>query len=327
METTRVFTRGDGIRWQVVLGLAALDVSWLALTGRTVTRASLHATVIAILMLLAIAWLLAAIAGLRRVTSTSRGLHYRRLALAAHGGAWLVAFTGTLSVLSYLLATLAFPLVDGRLARIDVLMGFDWPSVYAWVRARPVVNGVFELAYASGLLQLVLVPMLAALLGRASYVREFFSNLLVSILLLLLVATLWPAAGAFFSYGVASPAEVASVSDFAALRNGTLQVFDLTRMQGLVSLPSYHAALALFFVQAMRWSRIGLWGGGLLNGLMLLSTPTEGGHYLVDVVAGVALWGVTVLVMRRIANRQVPQTARATATVHPRPASMGGPLP
>jgi len=326
METTQVFTRGDGFRWQVVLGLAALDGIWMTSSGRMVTRASLHATAGAILMLLAIAWLLAAIAGLRRVTATSRGLHYRRLALAAHSGAWLVAFTAALSVLSYLLTTLAFPLVDGGLAHADALMGFDWPHAYAWVRARPVLNGIFGLAYASGLLQLVLVPMLAALLGRGRYAREFLSNLLVSILLLLLVATLWPAAGAFSSYGVASPAEVASVSDFAALRNGTLQVFDLTRMQGLVSMPSYHTAMALFFVQAMRWSRLGLLGGGLLNGLMLLSTPTEGGHYLVDVLAGVALWGVTVLILRRLEQRQAAGTTRGAAAVRPQPAGLGGPL-
>jgi len=135
METKQVSTRGDGIRWQVVLGLAVVDGIWMTASGRIVTRASLHATAGAILMLLAIAWLLAAVAGLRRVTATSRGLHYRRLALAAHGGAWLVVITAVLSVLSYLLTTLAFPLVC-HARQSEARTSDRWRNLRGNLRAR-----------------------------------------------------------------------------------------------------------------------------------------------------------------------------------------------
>ncbi|CAG9172087.1 phosphatase PAP2 family protein [Cupriavidus pinatubonensis] len=311
---TRVFTCGDAIRWAIVLAILALDFVWLIASGRSVTHSSLVAQCLAVAMLGTITLALSLIAGLPRITATSRGLHYRRLALVAQCGALLVSFTSVMSVLSYLLITLAPPLVDDKLAALDAMLGFHWPQAYAWVRAQPTLNFVLALAYASGLPQLVLVPMLIGLLGRAAYLREFLSNLMLSCVLLLLIATPWPAAGAFVFFGVASPAEMATVSHFSALREGSMRVFDLAQMQGLVSLPSYHTAMALFFVQAMRWTRVGVVIIGLLNLLMIVSTPTEGGHYLIDVVSGVGLWALTVgalslLAARRASARPEPDAA------------------
>lgn len=317
--TARVFTQGDGIRWGSTLAVVGLDVVWLRSAGQSVTQASLAAASTGVVLLLVVSLVLALIAGLPRVTATSRGLHYRRLALVAHNGALMIVFTSAMSVLSYLLVTLAPPLVDARLAALDAQLGFDWPRVYAWVHARPTVHHVLQVAYGSGLLQLGLVPMLAGLLGRADRLREFVSNLMLSCALLLLIAAPWPAAGAFVYFGMAGPSELATVSHFSALRDGAMRVFDLGQMQGLVSLPSYHTAMALFFVQAMRWTRTGLVAAGLLNALMLLATPTEGGHYLVDVVAGVGLWALTAGVLRIVvARRHAP--AVAEPAVPPQPA-------
>jgi len=62
----------------------------------------------------------------------------------------------------------------------------------------------------------------------------------------------------------------------------------LHRMQGLISIPSLHAAMAVLLVHAMRGTRL-LPVFAVLNVAMLVSTPLDGGHYLVDVLAGVAL--------------------------------------
>lgn len=314
---TQVFTRGDAIRWAIVLVILALDFVWLIVSGHSVTHGSLVAQCVAVAILGVIAFVLNLIAGLPRVTTTTRGLHYRRLALVAQCGALMVAFTSVMSVLSYLLVTLAPPLVDTKLAALDAMLGFDWPRAYAWVRSHWTLNFVLQLAYASGLPQLVLVPMLIGLLGRAAYLREFLSNLMLSCVLLLLIAAPWPAAGAFVFFGVASPAEMATVSHFSVLRDGSMRVFDLAQMQGLISLPSYHTAMALFFVQAMRWTRVGVVIIGLLNLLMIMSTPTEGGHYLVDVVAGVGLWALTAGALHLLAHRST--LARAEPAAAPQP--------
>lgn len=116
------------------------------------------------------------------------------------------------------------------------------------------------------------------------------------------------AAGAYVSYGLASPGELATVAHFGQLRDGTMHVFDLGNMQGLVSLPSYHTALALIFVRSMRWTRVGFVVACVLIGLMILSTPTEGGHYLVDMAAGVGLWALPAGMLLAFAGRRMPAT-------------------
>ncbi|SOY56157.1 conserved membrane protein of unknown function [Cupriavidus taiwanensis] len=294
-----------------------LDGAWLVASERSVTTASLRGSGLGVAMLAAIATVLGLIASHPRITATSRGLHYRRLALVAHSGALLVAFTNVMSVMSYLLVTLAPPLVDERLAALDRMLGFDWPQAYAWVRAHPAIDLIFKFAYMSGLAQLLLIPMLTGLLGHATYLREFVASQMLSCVLLLLIAAPWPAAGAYVSYGLASPGELATVAHFGPLRDGTMQVFDLGHMQGLVSLPSYHTTLALIFVQSMRWTRVGFIVACVLNGLMILSTPTEGGHYLVDVVAGVALWALTAGMLHVFSNRSTPALSGRMAPTQP----------
>ena len=38
----------------------------------------------------------------------------------------------------------------------------------------------------------------------------------------------------------------------------------------------------------------------LFNGLMVLGTPFFGGHYLVDVLAGLAVAGITIVILERV---------------------------
>lgn len=301
-----VFTRDDAARWAFALMVMGLDFAWLTLSGRSVTQASVMASGAGIVTLIVISATLSVIAARPKVRSTQRGLHYRRLALLSQSGAFMVLLSSTMSVLCYLLVTLAPPLVDERLARLDNELGFQWPQLYSWVREHPSISTVLKAAYASGGLQMVLVPMLAALLGRAEYLREFLSTLTLSCVLLLLLAAPWPAAGAYVYFGMASVDELATISHFSALRDGSLLVFDLEQMQGLVSIPSYHTAMALIFMQGMRWTRIGFVLACVLNLAMIASTPTEGGHYLVDVIAGVALWALTVCLLRALSGLRKP---------------------
>ena len=60
-------------------------------------------------------------------------------------------------------------------------------------------------------------------------------------------------------------------------------------MNGLIALPSFHAAASLLFawwgwqIRIMRFPLL------LANALMLLSTPINGGHYFIDVLAGLGV--------------------------------------
>ena len=74
----------------------------------------------------------------------------------------------------------------------------------------------------------------------------------------------------------------------------------MAHTQGLVSMPSFHTALAVLFTYSLR--RIG-WLFSIavpLNVVMILSTPTQGGHYLADVVAGLLLSALTIQTLNAI---------------------------
>ncbi|WP_407070729.1 phosphatase PAP2 family protein [Paraburkholderia rhynchosiae] len=82
------------------------------------------------------------------------------------------------------------------------------------------------------------------------------------------------------------------------------KVIDLANAQGVVSLPSFHTALAVLFTYSLRkvpWlRRVAV----PLNVIMILSTPTQGGHYLADVIAGLLLFALTLFTYNAIVRRR-----------------------
>jgi membrane-associated phospholipid phosphatase len=71
-----------------------------------------------------------------------------------------------------------------------------------------------------------------------------------------------------------------------ALRNHTVTTIDLGALRGLVCAPSFHtAAGVLYIVTAWPIARL-RWTLVPINLAMLLATPVEGTHYLIDMIAG-----------------------------------------
>ena len=105
------------------------------------------------------------------------------------------------------------------------------------------------------------------------------------------------------------------MADLKALRDGTFAELRLSSMQGIITFPSYHAGLSLvslwgFWASRMAWLR---WPGMTLAALTIAATPVDGGHYLVDVLAGVAIAAVSVAAAVR-AVRWTPALPRFTAS-------------
>lgn len=293
---SRLWTRGDTIRWGLVLLLLAVEALWLKSSGRTIGAQGLEGRLQAFAALGAISGFLVLVAS----RQSSRRLRIGELAVAMHSLCWLTVFMSSMCVLSYLLVTLAPPLIDGQLAATDAALGFHWPAVHAWVRARTELSEALDWCYNSGRMELFLVPLAIALFGPVASLREFLSGLFISLSLVLLVSTPFPASGAYHYFGGVSAAELAQTSHFIPLRDGTLRVFDLEAAQGLVSMPSFHTVMGLLFIQAMWWSRLALIVVLPFNVVMILSTPTQGGHYLADVLAGVAVWAITAALVRAL---------------------------
>ena len=101
---------------------------------------------------------------------------------------------------------------------------------------------------------------------------------MLSLIITAVVSGILPAAGTFSYFGVGLDHAV-HLPHLFALRDGTMSDFYIDEDTGIVTLPSYHTVIAILVTYVYRNSKFFL-PFGAINGLMLLSIPSQGGHYL-----------------------------------------------
>jgi PAP2 superfamily len=229
------------------------------------------------------------------------------LAEAAFYAAFWIAFVILGAILTYF-ATAAgahLPLMDTLCATFDAALAFDWTAWAQLVRSNPAVNLVLWGAYYSLLPQIVGSILLFAMARVNGRNEEFLLNAAVALLLTSLISALVPALGR----------NAVFAAEVQVIRQGDVSRFVLDQMQGVISFPSYHTVLALLCVYAHRGLRWSFAPVALLDCVMLISIPSEGGHYLADMIAGAMVALVSVVVVRWATVRAPLQ--------HERPRSSG----
>jgi hypothetical protein len=222
----------------------------------------------------------------------------RRIAALAAAIAQLMAFTGSGAILSYLTVTSRFPLVDRYLAVADAAIGFDWLSLFMWVHEHTTIDRVLTAFYNSGVLQLGILLVVLTVLGRRERLREFVWLFVLTLLIAIPISWLFPAESAWVYFGVTDRTYAYHLADFTALRAGRMPEISMSRVNGLITFPSFHAALGLILIYATRGIRV-LFPLSLgINALMIASTPSSGGHYLVDILAGLAVVPLAIFILR-----------------------------
>ncbi len=221
----------------------------------------------------------------------------RRLARLFRAAAEFLLLALSIGSLSYVAAALNRPLWDDVFAAWDSSLGFHWPDWLRLVNEHPRVHVVLAAAYHSMAPQfaIVLVALLAVRNYRATDV--YLIAFALSAWICVSVSALMPGLSPLVHFGI-TPAEYPNISlavplEFAthvqALRSGTLQITDLGGAQGLVTFPSFHTSSAVILMLAFWQVPYVRWLGVLVNGTMLLAIPVEGSHYIVDVIAGIAV--------------------------------------
>jgi len=212
-------------------------------------------------------------------------------AVEACGAAALIACASlAAAVLVYCAASGGRPLVDQALERADQALGFDWQAYRRFVEGRPWLAAALSAAYLS------MAPQVTASAIYFAWRRDER----LAVMLELLLAGLAVSIALFALF----PAHPAGGGDglwrdlIDRLRSRAGMTVELAHIQGLISFPSYHAFVAATLI-AVHWRRP--WFGAVLpaNLLLIASTPVFGLHYLVDVLAGLALAGACVLALRR----------------------------
>lgn len=263
-----------GLAWRLTVGVLLVDVAWLLASGWSVSLRGLAGVAFTVAVICA-------------PLAIGRYRRDPRIHATVCAAALLIVFQAAGATLSYLVVATNAALVDASLAAWDRALGFDWLAMHTWVQGRPWVDVALRAAYHTGLLQLAFVVLFLGLSGRAAQLATFMRLFIVTTLATVVVSGLLPAAGPWKAAPGAFDASV--MSHFELLRSGGMRHIPLQfEMQGLISFPSLHAALAVLCVHAMRGTRL-LPMFFALNLAMLVSTPVVGGHYLVDLLAGVAL--------------------------------------
>jgi membrane-associated phospholipid phosphatase len=95
--------------------------------------------------------------------------------------------------------------------------------------------------------------------------------------------------------------------------------------EGIITFPSFHAALGIIFIAGLWPIPVLRWIGLIVNVLMIAATPVEGGHYFIDVLAGVVIALLCQLAARRIVQAVPAATAwkerRSSVSIANMPAS------
>lgn len=289
------------------MGLVA--AAWLPLSTISIDSSALGAYIvlaapIAVLWLLTLPMLhLSRRNGLSFVEAMAQRLRLLSTALFL-----LVLLTMGIALLSYLASATDRPLMDAELAALDAALGFHWPIYVAALNANGTIATVLSWSYGSLIPQMLLVPILLVLIAPPYRVMEFVALYGLSGCLTCIVMAAVPASGTvdFFQ----PPSDLlSSFSDGAGTRHleqlyalRTLEPFVLTKIEGLVTFPSFHSTLGFLFVYALRGIRFVFWPFALLNALMILATMPEGSHYLADVIAGGLVAGFSIVVARQLAG-------------------------
>jgi hypothetical protein len=248
--------------------------------------------------------------GLLSLGMAAGGLYYQTrraepaLAAMMFGTAFLCAFSAAASVLNYFLLTVAGPRIDHVLAAADRALGFDWYNIMVAMSHHVVLNEIFFRVYNLVLPQIALVLIALAWNGHAEKIYRYCLALAVGALIAIAIWALIPSFGANSLYilppHVAARLTLSLTTDYgkelvALLQNGPRYITP-TEMRGLIAFPSYHGVLALivtFYAWPVRWLR---WPILLTNAIVLLCTPIQGGHHLVDVLASFPVAALSIFV-------------------------------
>ena len=212
-------------------------------------------------------------------------------------GIFLIVMNAALAPLSYLMASINLPLIDAQLATLDKMLGFDWYANLALVNNHPTFGHLLTLAYESSRLQVLMLVIILALANQRDRLIEFFAGYALTLTIVIVLSGFFPAAGAYVYlkpapelYANLNPAAGTwHLEQFTGLRDGTFRLISLLNIEGLVTFPSFHTALAIITTLAFRGMGPLFIAAILLNILVVMSTLSEGGHYLIDVIAGAVL--------------------------------------
>lgn len=214
----------------------------------------------------------------------------------------MLVYAQVLMPAQYIAVALKEPLVDRQLVAIDAFFGLHVMVYAAWMLRHPGINRLFALAYYSFVPQLVAVPLFLGLVLRdREAIWEYVFLFAACSAIAVLGVALWPAAN--FQY-LSTFNLTHAGQQFDGVRAGTLHVIRFNDMDGLVSVPSLHAAVGAMGIWATRRHRRLFAAIAVLDTALIIATFMSGSHYVVDTATGLVMVAGCVIVWQ-VAGRRL----------------------
>lgn len=207
----------------------------------------------------------------------------------------LVLITYFGGALSYALTAMGQPLWDGTFDAWDKAIGFDWKALLTFYAGYPAFYRLLAFAYYSMLPQMAVLVVALITVRAFRAADRFILGFAFAAVITMAISAFVPALCAGYVYRDAVAEQHVlqlswnSIQQVEALRSGVLRVISMAQAEGLVTFPSFHAATAMLLMFGFWHVPYLRWPGLALNMLMIAATPIEGGHYLVDIFAGIAI--------------------------------------
>lgn len=211
-------------------------------------------------------------------------------------------FSAISAPLTYILARANLPMIDAQLGAADHALQFDWTVMHEWVVQHSTIHDVLRWAYFTHINQCWVLIALGSLWFPGRCNAELTWCFMLSLMICCTVSVILPS----LAMGGDAGSYIPVVN---SLRAGEPMTFDWDQAEGIVAFPSFHAALAVIYCYAARHRLWALIPFAALDTLMLISTPPIGGHYLSDLIGGIAVALIAIGVTRRFPFHTGPSTA------------------
>jgi hypothetical protein len=227
---------------------------------------------------------------------------------------WVLMLVGIIPSMAVLSVRFEFPLRDAWFAKLDGAFGVRVSIIAAWVSSHSLLHAISDRSYDVLYVLLPAAMFLPPILGKREASESFIIANLSAFLISFPVFTLLPAIGPWAGSGfTGNDGQKAVEAAILALHSGS----HTAAAVGVVCFPSFHviwAVLSAYSLRSIFWLRI---PAAVLATLVVISTVTTGWHYVVDVVAGFLVCGVSLLVARALVEPERNAFQRAwSATQH-----------
>ncbi len=298
LRDTLVFEPGERVLLAIVLGMQLM-----AFLSATALQREVHWLSFLIIYLAAL--------GLIMVGAYIRGVKNKpRLALAVSAVGFFMAFPAAFSVFSYSLLPLTNPMVDAQLTEIGRWFGYDWKTFFLAMMDYPQIMRFLGIVYHSAFPQMLIAIVTMSLYNRPVQLHRLLFVGMIALLPTIALWWIWPSVG----YVGVLPYTKEALAEFGYYfgpdRGGLLTrllqegpgVITRSVITGVVGFPSYHIVMALIVTWYMRGTILFI-PVLLLNLAMIPATLLHGGHHLVDLVGGLAVF----VVVAWIACKVIPK--------------------